>query len=248
MKRWVALVLVLFLGACQEDLTAESLMASMKDAGPEDIDRIVADGVEQSNGLDAFTLMTLSTVALKKEDYFHAELFMFMSMLRAGVDKEIYPPVGSGGDSPTLVLMAMRQSISQALQEGPIKSSDTYQALIHAFENWEPHCDGSYLPGWDFSGTPDYENCRSKFTEFISNNVENMKKRLPLYEHPEYFTLLKDWQELNMQHLFSDADEISEAHKAIQEKLALIESEASINGEVSQHIDMENRLKKSFNK
>jgi len=238
MKPWILIMLsMVCLGGCKENLNAEVLLNLMESADPSELKQIVINGKAQSERIDSISLILLSTIALKDKDFLNAELFMIKALARAGVDREVYPPVNSGGDSPLLPLMAMRQNLAFAIQQGPQKSADEYQLLVDSFDQWQPICNSSYNPGWEYSGKPDFEYCKKQFSEVISNNVIKMNERAVYYHNPEYHSLFKEWQKLLMAGVYSNPDEPNEKLMELQIKLVNIESELGVKGDVTKYVE-----------
>ena len=235
MKKLVLISLIVAMACGAKVLNSELLMKKVEESNPTELIEVIKQGKSESEILDSYSLIILSMASLKSEDALSAEVFLYQALLRAGVDKQVYTPTKTGGDSPLLALMALRQSITFAISEGDPKSPEQYQFLIDSLKNWKPICENQYNPGWEYEVTPDLKLCRSKFDELIKKNVESMAQRKVMYEHPEYFTLLKQWQDLTMKSLFSQSTEPDKELINLQNKLIKIEKEMGIKGEVTKH-------------
>lgn len=236
MKKILIIGLMFISIGCAKDLNPELLMKKIETSNPDQLKTIIETGHNDSELLDSYSLILLSMASLKNTDSLGAELFLYKALLRAGVDRDVYVPTDTGGNSPLLALMALRQQITFALSEGANKSPKQYQYLIDSLKNWQPICDDSYNPGWDYEVTPDLQLCQSKFKELIDKNIDSMLQRKVLYEHPEYFTLLKKWQDLKMKSVFSQSKVPDKELITLQNKLIDIENELGVKGEVTKQL------------
>lgn len=235
MKILVVAGLIVLLTGCAEDLNSELIMKKVESSKPNELKLVIKQGMDQSEKLDSYSLILLSMASLKNGDNLSTELFLYQALLRAGVDREVYVPTETGGNSPTLALMALRQQISSALSYAEQKTPEQYQYLIDSLKNWKPICENQYNPGWVYEVIPDLQLCQSKFKELIEKNVSSMIQKKVLYEHSEYFTLLKKWQDLQMKLMFSQSTEPDEELINLQNKLIDIEKELGVKGEVTKY-------------
>jgi len=242
MKKWIFIGLVFFLTGCDEELTHEMLMTKIETSNPSGLSDLIADGSNRSESLDSTALILMSMASLKNKDNLNTELFLYKASLRAAVDKAVFPPIETGGNSPLLLLMALRQQISAAIFAAPQKSSEQYQLMIDSINDWKPICEEKYNPGWEYNAIPDYELCQAKIIELIDKNVNIMNQQKAFYAHPEYYSLLKQWQDLHVRSLYSQSTEPNNELINLQNKLFNIEKELGVKGEISQYIELSQKL------
>lgn len=222
-----------------EKLTSEILMQRIQSSNQSELQDVVNQGAEQSNKLDSMALVLLSAVSLKAEDYEYAALFLNQGRIRAAIDRKIFPPVRTGGNSPLLPIMAVKNQLTSAINDNVQKNPELHQSMIGLFKEWQPVCDLGYNPGWEYTGQPDYQACKAQFIEYIGNNVKALEQMSRFYTHPEYFTLLKEWNEAKMKFLLSRVEDEDEIVKNMENRLHSIEKELGVQGPISKYKKLE---------
>lgn len=136
------------------------------------------------------TTNSLQLIELSKQSYVlfdkpRAGLLILMATARMSIDKEVYPPVGQGGNSPIQPLYLLISMMSKPMLESVRNDPENAKVVLEKLEEWEPQVGKGYYPGWEYKHIVDEEQ-RDKIVEkYKSAVVESIRKRVNLLSDPE---------------------------------------------------------------
>ena len=233
MNKYIFLLFVIISQiAFAEKLTAERVLKAFDLEDKNKVFNIIKEGHEQSNHLDATTLILLSGIAFTVEDFQSAGVFHYQCMFRVDVDLEIYPIKVKNRKNEIAKILALIHKLNSVFNEYVFYHPDNLPKLIEPFSNWLPKCDDTYDPGWIYVGEPDLKLCNKIFEDKIPRMVSVLQDRSILLNHTEYFELLTQIKGPNMNNDLSK-DNI----EVIENRMLEIEKELKIIGQITKKLD-----------
>jgi ankyrin repeat protein len=105
---------------------------------------------EAAEQMSSFSLMTASADALKSGRVEDAAFLFLAGRTRYQIDRQIYTPVKTGGDSPDVLASALFATIGEAVKRA-IAANPTASAKASArLAKWSPKFPDGYHPGWEY--------------------------------------------------------------------------------------------------
>jgi hypothetical protein len=217
--------------AFAEKITAKKVLNTLDSTDQNEISIIIKQGVEQSKYLNGTTLILLSGLAFKNEDFENAGMFNYQCMVRVGVDIEVFPPRTKNRKNEVAKILALIHNLTPAFNEYVFYNPNNISKLIDPFSNWQPICDDSYDPGWIYEGEPDFKLCDELFEEKISGIASFLKDRSKLLNHKEYKLLL-----MEIEGPSRNSDLSLEDVENIENRMLAIEKELKIIGQITKNL------------
>jgi hypothetical protein len=124
--------------AFAEKVTAERVLKALDSTDKNEISIIINEANQQSNNLDATTLILLSGLAFAIEDFESAGVFNYQCMLRLGVDVEVFPPKTKNRKNEVAKALAFIHKLTPVFNEYVFYRPGNLPKVIVQFSNWQP--------------------------------------------------------------------------------------------------------------
>lgn len=79
-----------------------------------------------------------------------AGFLFFSAQARYQIDKQVYPPVGKGGNSPGVLKASLSFAVGQSIIPAVTGDPTVYANVIARLSKWTPEFGKDYDPGWEF--------------------------------------------------------------------------------------------------
>jgi len=132
--------------------------------------------------MNTFELMTASAATRSTED----GGFLFLAaQMRFEIDKQVYPPVQKGGDSPEVLKSALGFTIGQKV--GPALASDPVAManVAKRLSQWNPSFDAGYDPGWKYQNALDPKAAAAIVAATKRQVIQPLQSKIKLAENAE---------------------------------------------------------------
>lgn len=176
----------------------------------------------------ALILYIAASEAFKKERLEDTGFLFYAGRLRARFDKECFPPKGTGGDSPFVLLSALSQQLGSAINPALMAKPLIFEKSIARVKAWTPKASPEYDPGYEFT----MRKLEKDATEAVRANrndfVDGMTGLAKLLNDADYFAAFRIVQAFNL-----GSDDIrpteQESEKA-KESMKQIEKDKKLKG------------------
>ncbi len=136
--------------------------------------------------------MLASTKAKSGGEDVEAAFLMLAAQLRYQIDKQVYPPVGKGGNSPGVLIAALGATLGQAVSPAIENDPAAQATLIRMLGEWSPKFPVGYDPGWEHR-QPLSESARDEVVQKAREAMLTpLKEQAALLANEEYQQLLKE--------------------------------------------------------
>ena len=179
----------------------------------------------------AANLFIASAVMLGRERTEDAAFLYYAAQMRRRLDVVRFPPTGSGGDSPDVLLGALSQQIGAAVNPAILRQPKQLSAALDRIAAWAPATPKSYEPGWKYSKRTADAAAQSAFEENRKDFLDHFRPIAMLLNRPDYFAAFKTLQDYN----FSSFEEMRKPARikekeAAEKKMTAIEKELNVEG------------------
>ncbi|HEY4312302.1 MAG TPA: hypothetical protein VGN12_22835 [Pirellulales bacterium] len=142
--------------------------------------------------MNAFELLKAAAAAPLAEE---AGFLFFAAQVRFEIDKQVFPPIGTGGDSPATLQSAL--SMSVGMRVGPLVKNDArVQAKVaQLLGQWKPYLGADYEPGWDHKPRMDEQAATALASRVQQRAIKALTPNTKLLENAEYAQLTKERKE-----------------------------------------------------
>lgn len=137
----------------------------------------------EDNSLQLFHLATRS---LRIEDKVGSASLLLMAAARKEIDREVYPPIGKGGDSPTLPVSVLISMISEPSLEGVRNDPQIAKEVLKKLEQWSPKFSEDYEPGWKYKEMAEQERRDEIVEKHKQAVIKSIHNQLKLFSDPRY--------------------------------------------------------------
>lgn len=188
--------------------------------------------LRQSETNPAHVLFLASGVALRENRHEDAGFLFHIAGLRGQYDAALFPPTGTGGDSPLVALGALRHQIGALINPAMILEPRSLLQALDRVNAWQPRAPGNYHPSYEFSTRGDERQATATLQTKKGELVNGMRGLATLMLDPTYFNVYKTAQSFNMTR---GPDRPSqEAYDAALATMLRIETEKGIEGTATQ--------------
>jgi len=142
-----------------------------------------------------------SGVAFKEKRLEDSAFLFYIARWRARFDKECFPPIGEGGNSPFTLYSALQHQYGSAINPAVMAEPQVFEGALARVKKWSPKASKEYDPGYAFTERKAEEDALAainpKRTEFI-NKMSDLARLLKM---PEYFAAFRVVQAYNLSDL-----------------------------------------------
>ncbi len=135
---------------------------------------------------NSLQLVELAARSFKINDKEGAASLLLMAQARKEIDREVYPPIGTGGDSPTLPVYALISMMSKPIMESVRNDPQVAKEVLEKLKGWSPKFSENYEPGWKYTRMVD----RERLDEIVEKHKQAVLKpvlnQVKLFSDPRY--------------------------------------------------------------
>ncbi|MCX6952432.1 MAG: hypothetical protein NTV51_09740, partial [Verrucomicrobia bacterium] len=92
----------------------------------------------------AVMLYTASGVALREKRLEDSGFLFYVARFRAQFDKELFPPTGTGGDSPMVLFGALQQQLGGVVNPALMAEPKVFAKVLARVKSWKPEVPNGY--------------------------------------------------------------------------------------------------------
>lgn len=151
----------------------------------------------QAETTSAFTLYASAGAALKAGKVSDAGFLFYAARIRGEFDKALFPPRGSGGDSPLVALGALQFQVGSALNPVLVADPRAYAKMVEKVKSWTPRAPDDYQPGWDYQQRTTEKAAEEAIRGLRAKFIEQMSGMSTLLNDERYFAASRAVQKFN---------------------------------------------------
>lgn len=225
-------VLLLSLLACSVALaradTNEQLVQQLSSKSPEVARAALAEVLKHPTTTPTVPLYLAAGAALQAGQLADAGFLFYAARIRTTFDQALFPPEGTGGDSPLVLLGALQFQLGSTLNPTLMADPKAYAHAVEKVKAWKPEAPDDYHPGWKYSQRTTLKVAESAIRDLRAKFLEQMGGVSTLLNDPDYFAAMRTVQKFN---LGKDAERPTrEAYDAALKTMRAIEHAKGIQG------------------
>jgi ankyrin repeat protein len=141
--------------------------------------------------MNAVELSTAAAAAMNAGNVQEAGYLFLASQARFQIDKQVYPPIGTGGDSPGTLLAALAATMQPAVLDPAKADPAIFASVIDRLIQWSPKFPPDYDPGWEFKNELDQGAAAKVVAEARARLLAPLQRQAKLLRNEEYRQLAK---------------------------------------------------------
>lgn len=177
-------------------------------------DAALKDVVKRADFISALPLFAGAQVAHGKGRFEDAGFLFHAGLMRVHYDREMFPPLGTGGDSPMLVFGALQQTLGPDVQSDMADRPAVYAAVVKRLKSWRPRVAANYSPGWEHAAPKSAATTDALILPQIKERLAKLEALASLLQDKEYFAAFQTAKRLNLSAVQSQAN--PELNTAVQ--------------------------------
>lgn len=146
---------------------------------------------------NAVQLILAATSSHGAGDIEEAGFLFYAAQIRYKIDKEVYPPIGKGGNSPGVLVGALASSAKQvilpALNGDPTASANVIKRLT----KWTPKFIEEYDPGWKYKERLNDKESQAILVEVFDSITSSLQQKSRLLSNEKYQAFSNQVGEIN---------------------------------------------------
>lgn len=235
---WVVLLCLLAFPACSDrnlDSVVSAQTSDEKSKLP-DVDGALAE----AESTDSAALMQAANAAFSQKRFEDAAFLLYAGQSRFNADMKVYPPIGTGGNSPATAMGAAGFVIGAKVNPAIMWKRDAFSRVLKRLKRWRPKYGYDYSPGWKYRNAVPKAERHNIVVEVIESRNKQMEDFQELLANDEYNALFRRLQEAKF-----DADSLRQVDgknfkaftppstveiQKIESRMQEIESEVEIEG------------------
>lgn len=198
-----------------------------------DSTKALTEVLDKTEATSAVLLYTASGVALREKRLEDAGYLFYVARFRALFDKELFPPTGTGGDSPMVMFGALQQTLGETVNPALMAEPKIFAKVLTKVKSWTPQVASSYQPGWPYAKSGSKSAAEAALKDGKKKFLDGMGGICELLQDEAYFAAFRIGQNYNFKR---GADRPSkEAFDAAFATMERIEREKGIQGIASKN-------------
>ena len=203
-------------------------------------DQLTTNGVQSILALDrvlktpdefsAAILYTASCTAYGENRLEDSGFLLYVARFRARFDEALFPPTGSGGNSPMLALAALQQTLGASVNPAIMGQPRIYARVVGRVKVWKPKVPPGYHPGWEYSRKGSEKKAEEATLVNRKEAIEHMAALSQLLTDPSYFSAFKTIQDHNLKKAGEPKRPSDQAYDAAVSAIRRIEKQKGISG------------------
>lgn len=142
--------------------------------------------LQNSSTINSSMLMTAAMQALPAGRAEDAGYLLIVARVRYQIDKQVYPPVKSGGDSPGVLMAALTATAGQPIMEGLQRDPAAMKSVVDRVAKWTPSFVDGYHPGWEYRDPLTKAQAAAVVAATLAEVLTPLKSKATLLENDEY--------------------------------------------------------------
>jgi hypothetical protein len=150
----------------------------------------VSDGeLNRQNSFELFKAAATANSAGRAED---AAIFFIVGQASFEIDKQVFPPLGQGGDSPATLRTALTFVLGPAIGESLKNDPALVKAVAKRLQTWKPEFPENYQPGWKYQNRLPDAAIPGVVAAATKTVLEPLERRSALADNDEFAKLTKE--------------------------------------------------------
>jgi len=141
------------------------------------------------NSFELFKAAAAANSAGRTED---AAIMFIVGQVRYEIDKQVFPPVGQGGDSPATLKTALTFVLGPAIGDSLKNDPAIAAAIAKRLQAWKPEFPENYQPGWKYQNRLPDAAIPGVVTTATKTVLEPLRRRSALAGNDEFAKLTKE--------------------------------------------------------
>ena len=224
----IKITLILLLIASPKFAFSNEALLGMFMDSEEQASKALEQVLDNTKLTDSTNLFFAAGTAHKNGDITNAAYLFYIAKFRTQFDKKIYPPEGTGGDSPMVLFGALASQIGSVINPEIMRNPEEFSQSLKLVEEWQPEVSEAYEPGWDYKEKLPVENALNSLSLSKAEFNVGMGNLAKLLSIPEYLDTFVTIQDYNM--LWDESRPSKEQFEAAKQKLMDIEKSKDIEG------------------
>ncbi|HUR56711.1 MAG TPA: hypothetical protein VM029_03320 [Opitutaceae bacterium] len=154
--------------------------------------------LQRSENLSAVVLYSAAGVALRVARVEDAGFLFYVARIRAQFDKHLFPPTGTGGNSPMVLFGALDHQYGSAINPALMAQPKDFANALARVKSWQPRVPADYNPGWDYTAKGGEKEALAAIQAGREQFLEGMNGMATLLQDPDYFAAFKAVQDYNL--------------------------------------------------
>ncbi|MGJ8653426.1 MAG: hypothetical protein ACSHX8_09150 [Opitutaceae bacterium] len=197
-------------------------------AGGDESTKALETIIQKADEVTAISLFMASGAALQNEDFTNSAYLFYVAKFRAQFDKEVFPPVGTGGDSPMILFGALSSQLGSSINPEIMRRPENFLVSLRLAKEWDPKITDDYNPGWEYSEKKSIDGASRKLNEAKKEFDQGMSGLAVLLSSSDYFEAFRIVQDYNMK--FDDTRPSKAAYDEAVALMTGIEKSKGIRG------------------
>jgi hypothetical protein len=118
--------------------------------------------------------------------------------LRARFDRECFPPKGTGGNSPFVLIAALSQQYGDVIKPAVAAEPKVFAKAIERVKNWNPKAPKEYDPGYEFTERKSEKDANEAVKQNRTEFLSRLGDLSSLLNDAEYFAAFRVVQAYNL--------------------------------------------------
>ncbi len=158
------------------------------------LDRVLKDSEEYS----AVILYAACAVAMRTNRLEDAGFLFYAGQIRVKFDKAVFPPTGTGGNSPMLLFGALQYEVGTPLNPALFAKPKIFVKVAERIKSWKPKAGPKYEPGWEYSKRGDEKTVAEALESVRKTMTSEIVGQASLLLDTNYFAAFRIVQDYNL--------------------------------------------------
>jgi ankyrin repeat protein len=156
--------------------------------------------IDNANRSNSYELM-MAAAAAQNGGRLEDTGFLFLAgQARFQIDKQIFPPVAQGGDSPGVLKAALSATIGQDIQPALTNDPVAFANAVAQLAKWSPEFGNGYDPGWEYQSRLDDAKAAAVVSATLKPILSAAQSKAKLLQNDEYVKLSQELKEAAAAH------------------------------------------------
>ncbi|HVU87541.1 MAG TPA: hypothetical protein VHD36_09475 [Pirellulales bacterium] len=139
--------------------------------------------------MNCFELLKAAAAARSTEE---AGFLFFAAQVRFEIDKQVFPPLKTGGDSPGTLQSALSMSVGTRVAPALKNDARAQAKAAQLLDKWKPYLGEDYEPGWEHKPRMGQPAATALVTRVHQKAIKVLTPNTKLLENAEYVRLTKE--------------------------------------------------------
>jgi len=186
--------------------------------------------LKEPEDFSAGILYMACDVAFRKKRLEDAGFLLYVARFRTRFDNALFPPTGTGGNSPMLALGAIHQELGAAINPAMTGDPEVYAKVLERIKSWKPKVTPTYEPGWEYSNRKSTKQAEDETASNRKQVIDHMTGFSMLLQDTNYFAACRIVQSYNFSFDSATNRPSKTSYEAAIQKMEQIEKQKGIDG------------------